>query len=294
MWAPLRNAAVWIMIPRPFGAKGDGVDALADQVELACPRCGTSNRAQARFCKACGSAVEGPDLRLVPSGEVRFCESCGQRLAEVPPLTPGTPVGVEPQEPSLPQQAQLKAPAEANAAIPSISMGSSVGAPAHRQCPHCNGAMRRDESVCPHCRGESRAWVYWEGRWWAKDSRGQSFWYDELASAWKTPADSPPVPADGFEVVVLSLGTQDASVAKQDIARMVASGAGKSLPEIARRLETLPAVVLEGIPEETAEVARSAISRQGAEIEVRPRTVQSLTPPPALEGGAGIIGSSPG
>src|SRR5690349_17826320 len=58
--------------------------------DRACPTCGHGNRAQARFCEACGRPLEsrraacGNTLR--PSA--RFCDACGVAVAGAPAAAP--------------------------------------------------------------------------------------------------------------------------------------------------------------------------------------------------------------
>src|SRR5437667_10476624 len=75
---------------------------MSATTERTCPTCGHGNRQQARFCEACGKALEcrctacGNELRA----EAHFCDSCGVPLAgaadgasasERPRVTKATP-----------------------------------------------------------------------------------------------------------------------------------------------------------------------------------------------------------
>jgi class 3 adenylate cyclase/tetratricopeptide (TPR) repeat protein len=58
---------------------------------MTCPACGTVNRAEARFCLDCGSALARscPNGHPVPA-EARFCDECGAQVAAVPAPAPAT------------------------------------------------------------------------------------------------------------------------------------------------------------------------------------------------------------
>lgn len=71
------------------------------------------------------------------------------------------------------------------------ALGSS--AVPDRPCPHCKGAMKRDESTCPHCGTTSTPWVFHAGVWWAQGaSSGKWVWADEEERVWRWYEDGTP------------------------------------------------------------------------------------------------------
>src|SRR6185437_9643837 len=62
-------------------------DPMPESDERACPSCGHGNRSRARFCEACGQALQsscdacGNELR--PGA--RFCDACGAPVAAAAP-----------------------------------------------------------------------------------------------------------------------------------------------------------------------------------------------------------------
>jgi hypothetical protein len=61
-----------------------------------------------------------------------------------------------------------------------------------RACPHCSGAMGREESVCPHCGNTSAPLISHAGVWWAKGSSSEWQWYDENGRTWRYYKDGTP------------------------------------------------------------------------------------------------------
>lgn len=77
------------------GAAGGTVVGTANAAPT-CPRCGTGNPPQARFCISCGAAL-APSPAVCPAcgatnpPGARFCASCGTALAAAPAASPGAP-----------------------------------------------------------------------------------------------------------------------------------------------------------------------------------------------------------
>ncbi|MBN1179013.1 MAG: zinc ribbon domain-containing protein [Anaerolineae bacterium] len=102
---------------------------------MECPKCGFENRADARFCKQCGQALEVLPT-LPPAGVVcpacgatakpqaRFCPRCGKALVTLPTPTPEE-VPVLTTQPSMPvppaSQTMPSMPKPARAAAPPAS-----------------------------------------------------------------------------------------------------------------------------------------------------------------------------
>ncbi len=77
------------MMARELGAAMSGGGQQAPQAAAPagspCPKCGTVNPADAKFCSECGSAlgsVKCPNCETMNKADARFCSNCGHKLRE--------------------------------------------------------------------------------------------------------------------------------------------------------------------------------------------------------------------
>jgi len=78
------------MVARELGAAMSGggqqqAPQAAAPAGSPCPKCGTANSADAKFCSNCGSAlgnVKCPNCETMNRADARFCSNCGHKLIE--------------------------------------------------------------------------------------------------------------------------------------------------------------------------------------------------------------------
>ena len=69
------------------------LSTLDPTVPMPCARCDADNPAGARFCSACGAALQAacPHCGAALLDGQRFCNGCGRDLAAAAPRRPATP-----------------------------------------------------------------------------------------------------------------------------------------------------------------------------------------------------------